>query len=162
MATFASFQGKVTNIDDFFSSNTAERGCKKIFSVVNRDGAIINFIVTPETYVVNHTSIQVGDIVTGFYDTSLPVPLIYPPQFTAVVMAKNSRYMNVTVDYFNRRLINSKQNLQLNIGPETIIILKNDQIFTGNLGNRNLIVLYDRTTRSIPAQTTPSQVVVLC
>ena len=52
--------------------------------------------------------------------------------------------------------------LKLNITPYTNIVLGNGQAFSGNPGNRNLIVLYGATTKSIPAQTTPYKIIVMC
>ena len=39
---------------------------------------------------------------------------------------------------------------------------ENGQIFTGRLANQLLLVLYTATTRSLPPQTTPDEVVVFC
>ncbi|HEX9026874.1 MAG TPA: hypothetical protein VF839_10505, partial [Clostridium sp.] len=71
-------------------------------------------------------------------------------------------YQNVTVDYFNNELISSDGNLKLNTDQSTEIILTNDQLFNRYPGNRNLIVVYGPTTKSIPAQTTPYKIIVLC
>ena len=160
---FAAFSGTVTMIQDFYTSqNDPSIGCYKLMSLENVDMGPVNFIISPETYFVNHVMIEVGDQVTGFYDANAPTPLIYPPQFRAIVMAKNTGPENVTVDYFNRDLISSDGNLKLNIGPSTEVILTNDQIFNRYPGNRNLIVVYGPTTFSIPAQTTPYKIIVLC
>ena len=160
---FASFSGTVTMIEDFYTGqNDSSMGCYKFMSLENVDRRIVNFIISPETYFVNHEVIKVGDEVTGFYDGNAPTILIYPPQYRAIVMAKNTESENVTVDYFNSELISSDGNLKLNIAPSTEVILTNDQIFNRYPGNRNLIVVYGPTTFSIPAQTTPSKIIVLC
>ncbi|GAA0086479.1 hypothetical protein UT300007_29190 [Clostridium sp. CTA-7] len=160
---FAAFSGTVTSIEDFYTGqDDPSAGCYKLISLQNMDMGPVNFVISPGTYFVNHEVIEVGDEVTGFYDANAPVPLIYPPQYRAIVMAKNTEPENVTVDYFNNQLISSDGNLKLNIAPSTEIILTNDQIFNGYPGNRNLIVLYGPTTFSIPAQTTPYKIIVLC
>lgn len=160
---FAAFSGTVTIIEDFYTGqNDSSIGCYKLMSLENVDMGPVNFIISPETYFVNHVMIEVGDEVTGFYDANAPTLLIYPPQYRAIVMAKNTGSENVTVDYFNRDLISSDGNLKLNIGPSTKVILINDQIFNRYPGNRNLIVVYGPTTFSIPAQTTPYKIIVLC
>ncbi len=74
----------------------------------------------------------------------------------------NNQWENITVDYFNRSLVNSDNTLKLNISDSTDIVLENGQMYDGNLANRNLIVIYGNTTRSIPAQTTPKKVIVMC
>ena len=162
MAVFQPFTGIVTMINDFFVGSGERSDCYKLMSVENRDGSLVNFVVSPNTYFVNHVTVRIGDVVTSFYDSTLPVPLIFPPQYGAVVMTRDTGYRNVKVDYFNEQLVSSDGSLKLNISPYTRIILENDQLFTGNLGDRNLIVVYGPTTRSIPAQTTPYKIIVMC
>jgi hypothetical protein len=77
-------------------------------------------------------------------------------------MVKDLPYQNVKADYFNSQLVSSDGALKLNIVPSTHIILKNDQPYNGSLMNRNLIVLYGASTKSIPAQTTPYKIIVWC
>ena len=163
MTTFYSFHGTVTMISDFYTGqNGNEEGCVKFITVENGLGAIVNFVVSPTTYFVDHVMVGVGDQVTGYYDGNAPAILIYPPQYQALVMVKNSPYQNVKVDYFNSELVSSDGQLRLNISPNTQIVLTNGQFFSKNPANRALIVIYGPTTKSIPAQTTPYRIVVLC
>ncbi|WHH57954.1 hypothetical protein [Petroclostridium sp. X23] len=162
MATFQSFYGVITKIDDFWTGSEAPTGCYKLMSVQNKEGSIVNFVVTPNTYFVDHITMVVGDPVIGFYDANAPVPLIFPPQFRAIVMARMVPGWNVKVDYFNEQLISSDAMLKLSIAPFTQIILENDQAFTGSLGNRNLIVVYGAATKSIPSQATPYKIIIMC
>ena len=55
-----------------------------------------------------------------------------------------------------------RHSLVLNLSPATNIRTQNGQIFTGRLANQLLLVLYTATTRSLPPQTTPDEVVVFC
>lgn len=162
MTTFGLFYGIITRIDDFRTGTGEATGCYKLMTVQNREGSIVNFVITPNTYFVDHTMVAVGDMVVGFYDANAPVPLIYPPQYRAIVISRLVLGQNVKVDYFNEQLVSSDGTLKLNIAPFTQIILENNQAFTANLANRNLIVVYGPTTRSIPAQTTPYKIIVLC
>ena len=162
MKYFGSFTGIITMINDFLTGDEKTAGCYKLISVVDMCGSIVNFVITPSTYFLDNKMLVVGDLVIGFYDATAPVPLIYPPQYEAIVMAKVSPCQNVKVDYFNSQLVSSDGTLKLNISPLTQIILTNGQSFTGNLENRNLVVIYGATTRSIPAQTTPYKIIVLC
>lgn len=160
---FAAFSGVVTNIDEFSPSQNAETaGCYKLMNIESKDGVLVNFVIAPETYFVDHEVIRVGDKVTGFYDANAPAILIYPPQYPAIVVSKEKNYQSVTVDYFNNQLLSSNGNLLLNIAPDTDMLLTNDQPFNSYPGNRNLIVIYGPTTKSIPAQTTPYKIIVLC
>lgn len=160
---FTAFSGTVTRIEDLNpGQNEESAGCYKLMSVENKDRGPVNFVISPGTYFVNHEMIEVGDEVTGFYDSNAPAILIYPPQYPAIVMEKNTDYQNVTVDHFNDQLISSDGNLKLNISLYTEVILTNDQSFSKYPRNKNLIVVYGPTTKSIPAQTTPYKIIVLC
>lgn len=159
---FASFSGTVTRIEDFSPDQSSSQGCYKLMSLESRSNEPVNFVISPDTYFVDHEAVVAGDEVTGFYDANAPAILIYPPQFPAIVVAKNVEYQNVAVDYFNNQLISSNGNLKLNIAPSTEVILTNDQFFNGYPGDRYLIVVYGPATKSIPAQTTPYKIIVLC
>jgi hypothetical protein len=162
MISFYSFSGIVTGISNFASQSSENAGCNKFMSVIDRSGNIVNFVVSPDTYFADQKVISVGDIVTGYYDGNAPAILIYPPQYPALIVVKYDPNQNVKVDYFNSQLISSDGQLKLNIAPNTQIMLKNGQPFTGNPANRNLIVFYGPSTRSIPAQTTPDKIIVWC
>ena len=163
MTNFEFFHGTVTIISDFLTGSNGEgEGCYKLISVDNGYGALVNFVVSPTTYFVDHVMVAVGDRVTGYYDGNAPVPLIYPPQYQALVMVKDNPYQNVKVDYFNTQLVSSDGRLRLNISPYTQIVLTNGQPFSRTPANRDLIVIYGPTTKSIPAQTTPYKIIVLC
>jgi hypothetical protein len=161
MVKFIPVHGTVMSIDDLVGSD-GNYGCDKMFSVDLENGSVVNFIVTPATYFVNGDVVFAGDRVTGYYDGNAPALLIYPPQYTALVMAKDSPYQSVKVDYFNTLLISSDGQLKLNIAYNTPIMLTNNQPFFGDITNRNLIAVYSIATRSIPAQTTPDEVIALC
>ena len=162
MKTFGSFQGMITAINDFITGGNELSGWTKIVSVDNGNGNLVNFIVTPDTYFVDNAMVSVGDRVTGFYDADAPTILIYPPQYQAIVMVRYNPYQNVKVAYFNSQLISSDNTLKLNLAPWTQLLLENGQAFTQNPANRDLIVIYGATTMSIPAQTTPYKIVVIC
>ncbi|MFD2618644.1 hypothetical protein [Terrilactibacillus laevilacticus] len=163
MMRFLNFSGVVTMISDFpITTNDEGSGCYKMVSVDNGYGNIVNFIVSPTTYFVNHEMIKPGDTITGFYDGDAPVSLIYPPQYQAIVITKNRPYQNVKVDFFDSQLVSRDGQLKLNLSPSTQILLVNGQAFTKNPANRNLIVTYGPTSRSIPPQTTPYKIIVIC
>ena len=100
--------------------------------------------------------------VTVFYSGSQAAPLIYPPQFVAAVVAPQVEGQMVTVAYFNNMLTASDQSLKLNLSPATEVVTRNNQTFYGNPGGNTLVVLYSSTTRSIPPQTSPDKIIVMC
>jgi hypothetical protein len=163
MIKFQSFSGFVTMIEDFWINASGEgAGCYKLISVEDGLGTVVNFVVSRATYFIDHVTVRVGDKVTGFYDANAPAPMIFPPQFQAIVMAIDIQYRNVKVDYFNNQLVSSDNTLKLNLSPYTHIVLENEQSFSMSPTNRNLIVIYGATTKSIPAQTTPYKIIVMC
>lgn len=162
VTNFQSFSGVITMISDFMTGINEETGCNKLVSVDNGYGTLVNFVMTPDTYVVDYVMLSIGDRITAFYDMDVVVPLIFPPQYRAVIMVKDTPYQNVKVDYFNSQLESSDGKLELNIAPSTQIVLRNGQAFTMYPSNRNLIVVYGPTTKSIPAQATPYKIIVVC
>ena len=153
---YLGLQGIVTNISNL------NDGCTKLFEVRDQNGRITNFVITPCTYFINQANIAKGMSITVFYDADAPAVLIYPPRLQATVVASNNLNKNVKVDYFDANLLSQDKAMQLNISENTEIIMENGQSFTGNLGNHYLVVIYTTSTRSIPAQTTPEKVIVLC
>lgn len=164
MVNFKSFRGVITQISDFPVGQNGDRdGCYKMMSVEDGVGGVVNFVISPSTYFVNQEVVTAGEWVTGYYDGDAPVPMIYPPQqYRALIVVKESNFQNVKVDFFNQQLVSSDGQLQLNLSPSTVMSLKNGQPFTKSPANRNLIVIYGPTTRSIPAQTTPYEIIVWC
>lgn len=100
--------------------------------------------------------------VTAFYDADLPIPLIFPPQYQAVIIGRKNPQETIYAGSFNDRLIADDNSLQLNIAPSTDVVTANGQRFTCRLGGQMLVVYYSETTRSIPPQTTPRKVIVIC
>lgn len=135
--------------------------CSQMISLRVENG-IVNFVVGPDTMVIESRQLRVGMRVAAFYDSSLPVPLIFPPQYRAQIVTVVGRNEQVMLGFFDRNLVAEGQALQLNIAENTEIRTANGQRFTCNPGNQNLLVYYTVTTRSIPPQTTPRKIVVLC
>jgi hypothetical protein len=153
---FYSFSGKVKEIADF----NAVKG-SKIVLVEDKAGGIANIIISKDTYVLNNADIVVGSEITGYYDANAPMITIYPAQYSAEVVVVEGKYQNVKVDHFDKDLVSSDKELKLNISDTTEITLQDGTAFSGVLDDRNLVVTYGITTRSIPAQTNPTKIVVL-
>ena len=97
-----------------------------------------------------------------FRSSSLPVPMIFPPQYQAQIVTVIGRNENVMLNFFDRNLVASDGSLRLNLSRNTIIKTVNGQSVTCNLGNRFLLVYYTITTASIPPQTTPRKIILFC
>lgn len=161
-SNYVPFEGTVIEINTFETERTRNRGCSLLVTIEDFEGNIANFIVSPDTYVVDMLTLYEGLEVIFFYDGSQPLPLIYPPRYQAVIVTEKIDGVNVIAGYFNYILLNQEASLRLNIGADTQVVTKNNQTFLGNPANKNLIVFYQATTRSIPAQTTPDKIIVMC
>lgn len=142
-------------------TTSQEDCCQKQISLLTESGPV-NLLLTPDTYVVNSMRLRIGMEIAAFYDGSLPVPLIFPPQYRPVIITGHRMGENVTVGWFDPDLLSADGNLKLTLSPSTEVVSANGQPFTCTPGNHNLIVYYTTTTRSIPAQTTPRKIIVLC
>lgn len=159
---FASVTGIIVELMPARMGNRRVNGCVIFASLEDEDGNLVNFIVTPQTFVVGWETLSVGMRTTFWYRTDAPAPLIYPPQYNAVVAAQEKSGRMVNVDFYNNSLLNAAQNLQLNIDGSVDIRTTNNQYFQGSPAGHNLVVVYETSTRSIPAQTTPKEIIVLC
>lgn len=159
---YLSVTGTVTQIQMISANGSGYGGCTQMITVEDADGGITNFYVTGDTYVVGFETLYESMPVTVFYNGNLPAPLIYPPQFMAAVVAPEVQGQMVAVAWFNHALMASDQSLKLNLSPATEVVTRNNQTFRGNPGGNTLVVLYSMTTRSIPPQTTPDKIIVLC
>lgn len=135
--------------------------CTQMMSLGTENG-VIDFVISQETLVIDSRQLRPGMRVAAFYDSSLPVPLIFPPQYRAQIITAINRNEQVMIAFFDRRLLAEDGSLQLNIGGNTVVRTANGQSFTCTPGNRFLLVYYTMTTRSIPPQTTPRKIIVLC
>lgn len=160
--SFGSIGGKIVDIIPYGVRNTSTDTCMIMVSVEDENQEITNFIITPTSYVLDFVTLKVGMMCTFWYRLDAPAPLIYPPQFNAVVVALMQDNRSVEVSRFDNMLVNETRTLQLNLGNADNVFTTNNQLFQGSPANRELVVIYDRTTRSIPAQTTPMKVIVLC
>ena len=135
--------------------------CSQMISI-RTDNGIVNFVVSPETVIIDSRQLRAGLRVAAFYDSSLPVPLIFPPQYRAQIITVLGRNEQVMLNDFDRRLLAADGALQLNVAGNTVVQTINGQQFNCSPANRSLLVYYTMTTRSIPPQTTPRRIIVLC
>ncbi len=159
MTRYAPLEGIVTSIASFPSQISP---CTLILTLRGSSGAINNLVLEPSTYVYNQEPIRTGDTIIAFYDTTAPVPLIYPPQYRAVAIVRAFPGQSAMLDVFDQNQRNSDNTLQLNLASTTNIRTQNGQLYPGSLSGQFLLVLYSTTTKSIPAQTTPETIVVFC
>lgn len=135
--------------------------CSQLLSLRSENGPV-NFFLSAQTLVIGSVRIRPGMRIAACYDANQPVPLIFPPQYQAQLVAAVRPAEQVYVGYFNRDLTAANQDLRLNIARSTTVVTANGQAFDCNPAGHVLFVFYSATTRSIPPQTTPRKIVVLC
>lgn len=160
--SFGSVKGVIVDMVPARAANRRLSGCMTFVTLEDTDGNTVNFVMTPSTFVVDWETLSVGNQVTFWYRADAPMPLIYPPQYNAVAAAREKSGQMVDVSYYNASLVNEEQTLQLNMDGSVEVRTPNNQYFQGSPANRNLVVIYTSSTRSMPAQTTPGEIVVLC
>lgn len=164
-SAYISNTGKITEVADTEDGN-------KVFTMDNENGGL-RFVVAPTTTIVDR---ETGSVITAdkltegmevavICGANAPMGMSMPPymgQVTAVVA--NADKGSISVGHFNDDLLNEKDLLQLNISEKTTIrtTLGTKSILSADdVKGKDAVVFYDITTRSIPAQTTPSLVLLL-
>ena len=153
--TFEKVEGIIRNID-------RSDDCCSMILALDVDGEVTNVVVSGDTAVIDHVRLRPGMRVAAFYDTNLPTPAVYPPQYRAELVAPLRRGQQVMLDYFNDQMESADGSLKLNIGPMTNVMTMNGQPYTCSPENMELLVFYTAATFSMPAQTTPQRVIVMC
>lgn len=165
-AAFVSWSGKVVSV-----GGVDEKGLREV-EIDNEQGGL-RFIVASDTVIVNRADgayLTGADLTEGMevaviFAENSPMGMSLPPflgNVTAVVANADAGFF--TVGHFDEELTDMKNLLTLNISEETNI--QNLQgakmkFSAEDVKNQDALVFYDATTRSIPAQTTPSFVLLL-
>lgn len=159
---YLSVFGRIKSIEPVGYGSQQAYGCMMLMGVEGEADNFVNFMVTPATFVLDYEQLKVGMNAVFYYRADAPAPLIYPPQFSAVVVVPEQEGRFVYVGNFDEELISVDASLQLNVEDSVEVVTTNNQKFLGNPANKDLVVSYTNSTRSIPAKTTPEKIVVLC
>lgn len=135
--------------------------CAQIISVMTDEG-LVQMTLSPKTVVIDGVQIRRGMRIAAFYDVNLPIPAVFPPRYRAELITSLGREQKVFLGYFDANLLARDNSLKLNLSPRTKVMTVNGQRFSCNPGERELLVFYTTTTFSIPPQTSPQKILVLC
>lgn len=145
---YISFTGQVTEAAD------------NIITVKENDNAIMfhlgtMIIGTKDGQIMEAKDIKAGDKITAVYTTNTPMALSYPGQMTPNIILVQNSDNSIKVDKFNEDMVSSDGSLKLITDDNTKLeAYKTKQVITQkDLKNKDLLVIYGATTRSIPAQT---------
>ena len=136
-----------------------------LYGVNEQQDNVFNIVVGEETVVVDNTGKRVelkeGMNFTAYVDGNKPMILIYPPQYSPdLVIVQTEEIGFAEVAQFDENFAN--ESLKLNISDETVIEnLSGTAVEAKNIVGVDVAVFYKFTTFSIPAQTTPSKIIVL-
>ncbi|HKM33186.1 MAG TPA: hypothetical protein VJY54_00370 [Lachnospiraceae bacterium] len=158
--TYMTVTGMITQIKPLYGYS--ENECSQLVVVEDETGGITKFFVTHATYIADATTMYEGMQAHFVYNADLPTPLIYPPQLTAVAVVSTVIATFVKAAYFNHQLISTDNTLKLNMNEGVAVVTSNNQNYYGSPAGRYLLVMYENMTKSIPAQTTPDRIVVMC
>ena len=132
----------------------------------------VNLKITDDTLVYDNlgnkkalSDLTDGTKITVFTGSYEPTPLILPVQYTAnVIIINGDQEGNVNIDTYladEEGYTNAANTLKIATADDTKIVDKDEKEYKGDLDKNDLIVFYGASTKSIPAQTTPTKVVVL-
>ncbi len=163
MNSYSSISGIITQIQPGAEqiNDSASYGCTLFFTIRSRQQEEVIFTVTGDTYVVDNFPFNPGDSITIFYDTSAPVPLVYPPRYRAIVAALGNYYQYYLGEFHNN-LVSKDGTLQLSDSVPLPMLLPNGQPYSGALTGKPVLVEYTSSTKSIPAQVVPNRLFVFC
>lgn len=164
LPSFVTTSGKIESIQD------NENG--KTISITNDDMGMVFHVEEGITIISrkDNSYLQLSDLkegmeITGIVRGNAPQTMSLPPQTSgAVALVVNDGEGFLSAGRFNGDFVNEADRLQLNIGDDTVIVDQKGtkKVFTAeDIKNQDLLVFYTVTTRSIPAQTTPSFVMIL-
>ncbi len=136
-----------------------------LYGIIEQQDNVFNIVVGQETVVVDNTGKRVelieGMDFTAYVDGNKPMILIYPPQYSPeLVIVQTDEIGFAEVTQFDENFAN--ESLKLNISDETVIEnLSGTAVEAKDIVGIDVAVFYKFTTFSIPAQTTPSKIIVL-
>ncbi|WP_230199396.1 copper amine oxidase N-terminal domain-containing protein [Bacillus ndiopicus] len=126
-----------------------------------------NLAINQDTVILDNTGKKVelkkGMKFTAFVDSKKPAILIYPPQYAPeAIIVETEEIGFVNVSTFDKNFVNKENTLKLNIAEDTVITnTSGGKLTKEDIAENVAVVFYTISTRSIPAQTTPSKVIVL-
>ena len=136
---------------------------------VETEDGLVRFLIDLDTVLFSRVEpdefdgLSIGDTVIGFFEPSVFMAAIYPPQYHLVALV-HSDSLNAHIDRFDEELTSFDGSLTITPDEDTVIMFQDGWAFDGEideLHNRRLLVVYDVSTRSLPAIATPSHIVVL-
>ncbi|MBE6012747.1 MAG: copper amine oxidase N-terminal domain-containing protein [Lachnospiraceae bacterium] len=154
---------------------TDEEGNRQV--VLSKSGTeaeeLILFNISDETLVYDISTQEVTEFsklnkdseIIVFSRSDAPVGTSLPPlmsSYAIFAVGPEETAKSVAVDFFDEKGLSAGNTLKLNVSQATKIFdLEGNTLTAEDIKNKNLIVFYDATTKSLPPQTSPSKIIVL-
>lgn len=161
----------VNNIPPYLSCTgtvaaITEYADRTIYSLEKDGQPVANITVDSSTYIEGSQDIKKGDVIEAFYDTSLPMLMIYPPQMTAVIITVNfPADKSIKVDRFKtdpsyEGYLSSDEMLLINFVKGSELVWQDGTKYNGDVNDCNMAVIYTASTKSIPAKANPEKIIL--
>lgn len=159
---YLSFTGVVDGITPHTNNDGTENPDIQ-YVLLKEEGteALMTFVVDGGTLQVGEVLLEEGQKLTGFYNGNAPAIMIYPPRQPALVITPAVEGQQVTMAQFDEDLVSADGMLNITVDESTQVVDQAGAAYEGDLAGRVLVVIYGPSTRSIPAQATAIQVVVM-
>lgn len=164
-----------TTVPDYFSVTGDVKSIEDIEGVLyvtieDPDGNPAVFVIGENTVFPFSDEINIGDTITGWYRTDMPMMMIWPSQYNIAVLAAGvPDDVLIKVDRFHiwhenmeGYLLSQDSTFAFITDENTEIILADGLDFSeGQIEGRRIVVIYDISTRSLPEMTTANKLIVL-
>ncbi|NLY21174.1 MAG: hypothetical protein GXZ08_07835 [Tissierellia bacterium] len=150
------------NVQVLFKAENVIEGRLNEFRAYLSDKTVIIDGATQE--LIKPEDVKKGDKATVHYRENSPVGMSLPPVLNPEVVVINSDETPVIskVEFFNEEFVSGDNGLKLNLNQEVKFVDHLDRpMEKEDAVNKVLVVLYNISTKSIPAQTTPLKVFIL-
>ncbi len=170
MASYIANQVTVTQVlDEMIQTTTDVNDAENYENTINYVPGEDTLVFDAQGNQLTIGDVKAGDLLTVYTGAFTPAPLIMPPQYQAEIIIIEDPEAESPVftcaDTFiadeDGMLVGLGNTLALNMSDEVEVVDRDGQTCEAELENMDLLVFYDVSTRSIPAQTTPIKVVLL-
>lgn len=162
---YMNYEGKVAEIrknGENLSIHVKEEGDE--YGLIFHIGKDVILLNDETKDFIDKEKLKEGAIITAYYGKNTPMAMSLPGQLIpgVIVVKESEEPSSIKVSGFNGELVSGENDLKLNISEDTVIVNKDgEKVEKENIKNKDLVVFYTISTKSIPAQTTPEKIVVI-
>ena len=140
----------------------------EVYVTVGEGDDTYNLLLHPQYSLIvddagNEARIEEGMTFTSYTAFNKPTVMIYPPRYAPDVLIVHTQQGNqFEQTILDDAFLNKDRMLQYHVSDETLIVnIQGEAVAKETVAGQPVLTFYGPTTRSIPAQTTPSKIIVL-